>query len=94
MPKASLCGTWRTQKSELSLDRVGLGQGPTGSLPQRDRENVKFPWMRSEHSEQVLGGGLKAHQGPRALHPGPLRPGQLILGAHGMAPEVQRDKCL
>lgn len=51
VPKASLCGTWRTQISELSLDRVGLGQGPTGSLPQRDWENVKSPWMRPEHSE-------------------------------------------
>lgn len=51
VPKASLCGTWRTQISEFSLDRVGLGQGPTGSLPQRDWENVKSPWMRPEHSE-------------------------------------------
>ena len=64
MPKASVCGTWRTQKSELSLDRVGLGQGPTGSLPQRDWENVKSSWMRLEHSQQGLGVGSRPTRGP------------------------------
>ena len=64
MPKASVCGTWRPQKSELSLDRVGLGQGPTGSLPQRDWENVKSSWMRLEHSQQGLGVGSRPTRGP------------------------------
>lgn len=35
VPEASLYGTWGTQKSELSLGRVGLGQGSRGALLER-----------------------------------------------------------